>query len=94
VSKQVLGAEHPGTLITAGNLADSLSSQGKHDEAVAMQREVLAVRQRVLGAEHPDTLTAAVNLAESLARQGKHDEAEMMARMGDVDDESLQAEFS
>ena len=37
------------------NLADSLSGQGKYDEAEKMQREVLAVRKRVLGAEHIDT---------------------------------------
>ena len=31
--KRVLGAERPGTLTTASNLAISLSSQGKHAEA-------------------------------------------------------------
>ena len=61
-------------LDAAGNLAVSLSDQGKFDEAEKMQREVLAVRKRVLGAEHPDTLSTAVNLAASLKRQGKHDE--------------------
>ena len=40
-------------LSAAGNLAASLSRQGKYDEAEKMQREVLAVKQRVLGAEHP-----------------------------------------
>ena len=59
VQKRVLGAEHPGTLTTASNLAQSLSRQGKHAEAEDMEREVLAVRKRVLGAEHPDTLAAA-----------------------------------
>jgi hypothetical protein len=38
VRQQVLGDEHSHTLIAAGNLAQSLSSQGKHDEAVAMRR--------------------------------------------------------
>ena len=86
VKQRVLGAEHPDTLTAAGNLAASLSNQGKHDEAEKMQREVLAVEKRVLGAEHPDTLTAAGNLALSLARQGKHDEAEKMASMGDFEE--------
>jgi hypothetical protein len=66
----VLGAEHPDTLTSAGNLADSLSRQGKYDKAVAMEREVLAVQQRVLGAEHPDTLMTANNLAQSLTLLG------------------------
>ena len=35
-------------LSAAGNLAASLSRQGKYDEAEKMQREVLAVRKRVL----------------------------------------------
>jgi hypothetical protein len=77
VSKRVLGAEHPDTLISAGNLAASLSRQGKYDEAEKMEREVLAVSKRVLGAEHPDTLTAAGNLAACLKRQGKYPEAEL-----------------
>ena len=67
-------------LDAAGNLAVSLSDQGKFDEAEKMQREVLAVSQRVLGAEHPDTLTAAGNLDASLSGQGKYDEAEKMQR--------------
>ena len=69
-----------GRLSAANNLADSLARQGKYDEAVAMEREVLAVRKRVLGAEHPDTLTAASNLAASLKSQEKYDEAEKMER--------------
>jgi hypothetical protein len=59
-------------------MADSLSRQGKHAEAEAIQHEVLGVRKRVLGAEHPGTLTSAHNLAGSLARQGKYAEAEQM----------------
>jgi len=80
LKQQVLGAEHPSTLNTAGNLALSLNRQGKYDEAEKMQREVLALRNRVLGAEHRDTLTAAGNLAASLNRQGKQDEAVAMER--------------
>ena len=53
-------------LTAAGNLAQSLSCQGKYDEAEKMQREVLAVKQRVLGAEHPDTLN--IELQRALSR--------------------------
>ena len=49
-------------LSAAGNLAASLSRQGKYAEAEKIEREVLAVSKRVLGAEHPDTLTTASSL--------------------------------
>jgi ATP/maltotriose-dependent transcriptional regulator MalT len=70
----VLGAEHPVTLTSAGNLATFHLEQGKYEEAEVMLREVLAVQKRVRGEEK--TLTAANNLALSLFRQGKHAEAE------------------
>ena len=74
-------AEDDGERLTAAvNLAYSFLRQGKYDEAVAMQREVLAVSKRVLGAEHPDTLMTAGNLALSLSGQGKYDEAVAMQR--------------
>ncbi len=74
----MLGAEHPVTLMSASNLAASLSRQGKYADAERIEREVLGVQKRVLGAEHPDTLTSACNLATSLSDQGKHVEAELM----------------
>ena len=67
-------------LDAAGNLAVSLSGQGKYDEAEKTLREVLAAMLRVLGAEHPDKLNAAGNLALSLSGQRKYAEAEKMQR--------------
>jgi hypothetical protein len=49
VTTRVLGADHPHTLTTAGNLARSLWLQGKYDESEKMEREVLEVRKRVQG---------------------------------------------
>ena len=46
-------------LAAAGNLASSLSGQGKHAEAERIRREVLGTRRRVLGEEHPETLKSA-----------------------------------
>ena len=77
---RVYGAEHPGTLASAGNLASSLSGQGRHAHAERIIREVLRVEKRVLGPEHPDTQTAARNLAASLSGQGKHADAERIQR--------------
>lgn len=76
----VLGDEHPDTLLSANNLAVSLSGQGKHEEAELINREVLRARKHVLGEEHPDTLTSGSNLASSLSHNGKHEEAELINR--------------
>ena len=78
--RRVLGAEHPDTLATAGNLAQSLSGQGLYSEAVEINRQVFEAMRRVLGAQHPDTLTAAGNLAQSLSGQGNPAEAEEIER--------------
>jgi hypothetical protein len=71
VMMRVHGAEHPDTLTTAGNLAASLSNQGKYADAERIEREVHGVRKRVLGAEHPRTLSSAGDLASSLSYQGR-----------------------
>jgi hypothetical protein len=52
------------------NLAGVLNSQGKYEEAEAMNRETLARSEKVLGREHPDTLTSVYCLAHLLV--GKH----------------------
>ncbi len=44
------------------NMAQSLSEQGKHDEAAAMLQDVLEARKRVLGIDHPHTLATAESL--------------------------------
>ncbi len=62
MEKRVLGAEHPDTLTSAGNLAASLSDQGKHAEAERMLHAALASLQRVLGPAHPTALQVARNL--------------------------------
>jgi hypothetical protein len=44
-------------------------------EAIALQEQVLADRERILGAEHPDTLAARGNLAFSYWAAGRVGEA-------------------
>jgi len=79
VRQRVLGPEHPGTLVTAMNLASALVQQGKYAEAETLYSDVLEAQQRVLGSEHPNTLMTANNLAALSARRaqamGKHAEA-------------------
>ena len=75
VRRRVQGAEHPDTLTSMNNLAETLWAQGDHAGARAIQEEVLAVRRRVLGAEHPNTLTSMNNLANTLADLGEGEAA-------------------
>jgi hypothetical protein len=65
-----LGPDHPDTLTTMGNLAQTLYAQGELAEARALEQQVLDARQRLLGPDHPDTLRAMGNLAPTLRSQG------------------------
>ena len=38
-----------------GNLAETYSALGRHDDALAMKERVLEFRRRVLPENHPDT---------------------------------------
>ena len=67
-------------LTTAGNLATALSAQGKHAEAVEIEREVLVQRTHLLGTEYERALMSASNLAASLSRCGQKTEAEQLLR--------------
>ena len=58
-----MGAEHPGTLTTRGNLANWAGEAGDAAGARDQLAALLPVRERVLGAEHPDTLTDCTDLA-------------------------------
>ena len=49
--------------------------QGKFDEAIALHREALAVRQEALGPEHPDCGHSLMELGLSLHAAGKWEEA-------------------
>ena len=74
--KKLLGAEHPYTLTSMGNLASTFLNQGKWNEAEQLQVQVLDMCKKLLGAEHPDTLTSLGNLASTFSSQGKWNEAE------------------
>jgi hypothetical protein len=65
-----LGAEHPDTLGSMSNLAESLRAQGDLSGARRLQEQVLDTQRRVLGEEHPHTLTLMNNLAGTLGFQG------------------------
>jgi CHAT domain-containing protein/tetratricopeptide (TPR) repeat protein len=71
-----LGEAHPDTALNYGNLATTLSAQGKSAEAEALLRKALAVWLKAAGEAHPDTARFYNSLGMTLRDQGKHAEAE------------------
>ena len=72
--RRVLGEDHPATLATANNLADSLCDLGEVQAARDLAQDALDRCRRVLGEDHPDTLDSASHLAAILrARAGADD---------------------
>jgi hypothetical protein len=67
--KKLLGAEHPGTLISIANLAITYWKQGRWNEAEQLQVQVMDMRMKLLGAEHPDTLNSIADLAVTYCDQ-------------------------
>ena len=63
VQERVLGAGHPDTLTTRGNLAEWTGRAGDAAGARDQNAALVRVMERVLGAEHPYTLTARRSLA-------------------------------
>ena len=74
--EEMLGSEHPDTLMSMNEVGFALSSQGKYTEAEEIHQETLALRDKVLGKEHPDSLTSRNVIGVVLGLQGKNIEAE------------------
>ena len=56
-------------------LIDVEYRQGKYEEAEAMNRRTLELREKVLGMKHPDTLTSVWCLAHLLEKQAQYQNA-------------------
>lgn len=63
--REVVGEDHPHTLMTAGGLAASLRGLGEYESSLAMDRATYDRWKALFGEEHPRTLAAANNLALS-----------------------------
>ncbi|MEV5408146.1 FxSxx-COOH system tetratricopeptide repeat protein [Thermopolyspora sp. NPDC052614] len=68
--REVLGKNHPRTLLTAGAYAAALRGLGRFEEARAEDRAVLRALGELLGPNHPNTGEAMHNLAISEALMG------------------------
>ena len=76
------GAEHRSTLVTAGNLADTLLKEKKYAKAEQVLRQTLAIEERTLGKDHTDTLMSKLVLGDVLTDEGQYPEAEKVLREG------------
>lgn len=70
------GLRHAATLSARGALATLHTDAGRYDQALALQREVLAVRRRRGGPDHPDTQSTLGNLALLLTYMGRYAQAQ------------------
>ena len=67
IQKRVLPKDHPDTLLSMNNLANSYEALNRHADALKLREETLAIQKRVLPKDHPDTLRSMHNLANSYA---------------------------
>jgi tetratricopeptide (TPR) repeat protein len=66
IRRDLLGEEHPDTLVSMNSLAGLLTMQDKRDAAGLLFRKVVDARIRVLGAAHPDTIESMRHLGYAL----------------------------
>ena len=71
----------PTTLTLMSNLGVCLYNQDKLEEALTLDKAILALRERLLGTEHIDTILTRVNLAAILLCLGYKDEAAEQSRL-------------
>jgi tetratricopeptide (TPR) repeat protein len=79
-NKEILGANHPQTLVSMNNLSWILRNKGDFVESELLVREALERKEKVLGEDHHDTLNCKYCLAVVVACQGRHEEAEKIYR--------------
>jgi serine/threonine protein kinase/Tfp pilus assembly protein PilF len=78
--RQMLGDNHPDTLISLNEMGDLFFDQAKYQEAESNYAEALEGRRHVLGDDHPDTLTSINNFGGVLIVQDQLAEAEPYVR--------------
>ena len=69
--ERTLGADHPETVKTRGNLANAYRSAGRAAEAITLHEQNLPVFERTLGADHPETVKTRGNLALAYREAGR-----------------------
>ena len=70
-----LGSDHPDTLLSMNELANSYTELGRLPDALRLYEEALAKSKAMLGPDHPTTLTCMKNLANNYYDLGRRQEA-------------------
>jgi tetratricopeptide (TPR) repeat protein len=73
--RQLLGRNHPDTLVSARNLAFDLRATGEYQTARRLDEDTLTRSSQVLGTDHPHTLISAQSLAADLRAAGEYQAA-------------------
>ncbi len=76
LAERRLGAIHPDTLKSIGNLASVYEAQGRYREAEPLLKRAVAGFERALGNNDPATLSAVSSLGSLYESQGRYAEAE------------------
>jgi serine/threonine protein kinase len=69
------GPDHPDTLASMHNLANSYHDLGRHAEALKLREATLELRKTKLGPDHLETLLSMNTLANSYLALGRHTDA-------------------
>jgi tetratricopeptide (TPR) repeat protein len=72
---QLLGPDHPDTLTSRNNLANTCITAGRTAEAIKLHEATLELRESRLGPDHLDTLSSRNNLATAYLSAGRTAEA-------------------
>jgi serine/threonine protein kinase/tetratricopeptide (TPR) repeat protein len=95
---KVLGDEHRDTLSSMHKLALSYLELGRYEDALLLNKEVIARKTATLGPEHRETLNTMQNLATTYSHLGRHKDAleleeelraVMIAKFGPDDPDTL-----
>lgn len=78
LNSEILGPEHPYTLISMANLAFVYTNQGRWNEAEKLHVQVMEISLRLLGQEHSNTLKIMSSLASTYKYQGRWADAEKL----------------
>jgi hypothetical protein len=73
MERRILGSDHPTTLLTMDQLAQTYSRLGQHDRALELLKQVQEAQSRVLGPEHEQTLSATHNIGVVLEQLGRRE---------------------
>ncbi|WP_308301190.1 tetratricopeptide repeat protein [Frankia sp. Mgl5] len=76
--RQLLRDDHPDTLTTVNDLANTMHLLGDYQAARALDEDTHARRRRVFGDDHPETLRSANTLATYLRQLGNWPEAQRL----------------